>query len=479
MEFIRADFGPDFHWGVSTAAYQIEGAHRADGKGLSIWDVFSQKKRSIAGNHHGNIACDFYNRYPEDIRLMSQMNIPNYRFSIAWSRIFPEGIGYINQKGIDYYNRLIDRCLESGIRPWITLYHWDLPDALQKKGGWTNRDMIHWFSAFAACCIQHFGDRVKHWMVLNEPMVFTGAGYFFGVHAPGKKGLANFLSAAHHAALCQAEGGRLIKSMRSDCKAGTTFSYSHIEPFRNTEKDYIAAVKTDALLNRLFIEPLLGLGYPVKELKILQRIENYYKPGDSARLAFDMDFIGLQNYTRELVRHAPFMPFIKAKIIKAGKRNAVRTQMDWEVYPPAIYHALARWKKYTNIKEIIVTENGAAFPDHCIDGAVNDHQRIQFLQDHIAQVLLAKNEGVRVNGYFVWTLMDNFEWAEGFHPRFGLVHVNFETQERIIKNSGKWYGRFLSRENEPVRSAQLVNGYPAIPPSHAFPDPRSLAAGRQ
>ncbi|HZK63036.1 MAG TPA: family 1 glycosylhydrolase, partial [Puia sp.] len=370
MQVSKADFGPDFHWGVSTAAYQIEGGYSADGKGASIWDVFSQKKKKIFNNHHGNISCDFYNRYPEDIALIAQLNISNYRFSIAWSRILPLGKGAVNQKGIDFYSRLINLCLELDIQPWITLYHWDLPDALEKRGGWTNREMIHWFSDYVECCMQHFGDRVKHWIVLNEPMVFTGAGYFFGIHAPGKKGLANFLSAAHHAALCQAEGGRIIKSLRGGCKVGTTFSYSHVEPYRNTEKDIVAAKKTDALLNRMFIEPLLGMGYPIKEVKILQRIENYYKQGDSAMLAFDMDFLGLQNYTRELVRHAPFTPFVSAKIIKASKRNVEHTLMDWEVYPPAIYHALVRWSKYKNAKEIIVTENGAAFTDTCSAGMV-------------------------------------------------------------------------------------------------------------
>lgn len=444
MLFTKEDFGADFKWGVSTAAYQIEGAHIADGKGLSIWDTFAQKKKKIIDNHNGNIACDFYNRYAEDIALMYELHIPNYRFSISWSRILPQGIGPINHKGIDFYNRIIDFCLELGIEPWITLYHWDLPEALQQKGGWTNREVIHWFGYFTDCCIKQFGDRVKHWMVLNEPMVFTGAGYFLGVHAPGKKGLTNFLSAAHHAALCQAEGGRIIKTLRNDCKVGTTISYSHIEPYSYTDRDIAAAKKVDALLNRMFIEPLLGMGYPTKDLKILQRIERFMHHGDEGKLAFDMDFIGLQNYTRELVSYAPFMPFVRAKIIKANKRNVEHTLMNWEIYPPAIFEALKRIGQYAGIKEIIVTENGAAFKDEPVNGQVNDWQRMAYLQDHVAQVLLAKKEGVNVNGYFVWTLLDNFEWAEGFHPRFGLVYVDFETQQRIVKASGNWYGRFLT-----------------------------------
>ncbi len=444
MLFTKNDFGEDFKWGVSTAAYQIEGGYNADGKGPSIWDTFSHKKKKIFNNDNGNIACDSYHRYAEDISLIYKLNIPNYRFSISWSRILPRGVGALNRKGIDFYNRVIDFCLELGIEPWITLYHWDLPEALQQKGGWANREVIHWFSYYVDCCTKLFGDRVRHWMVLNEPMVFTGAGYFLGVHAPGKKGLSSFLAAAHHAALCQAEGGRIIKSARQDCKVGTTFSYSHIEPYRHyEEKDLKAAVKVDALLNRMFIEPLLGMGYPAKDLKIIERIERFMYPHDEKKLAFDMDFIGLQNYTRELVSHAPLMPFVKAKIIKASKRNVEHTLMDWEVYPRGIYKALKRLNNYKQIKEIIVTENGAAFNDIYEEDMVDDYKRVKFLQDYIAQVLLAKREGIRVNGYFVWTLLDNFEWAEGFYPRFGLVNVDFKTQKRIVKNSGSWYSQFL------------------------------------
>ncbi|MEI7470689.1 MAG: GH1 family beta-glucosidase [Chitinophagaceae bacterium] len=456
MLFTRKDFGDDFKWGVSTAAYQIEGAHAKDGKGSSIWDTFVQKRKKILNQDHGNIACDFYHHYAEDIALLYKLNIPNFRFSLAWSRIFPLGTGAINYKGIDFYNRLIDFCLEVGIDPWVTIYHWDLPDYLHKKGGWTNREIVDWFGEYVATCSKYFGDRVKNWMVLNEPMVFTGAGYFLGVHAPGKKGLSNFLAAAHHATLCQAEGGRILRSLRTDSSIGTTFSYSHIEPARKTdEKDNRAVKKVDALINRFFIEPLLGMGYPTNDFRLLQRIERFMYPQDEKKLAFDMDFIGLQNYTREIVQHNPFMPFIKAKIIKASKRVTNYTLMDWEVYPPSIYEALKQYDRYENIKEIIVTENGAAFTDQITGTTINDDKRVRFLQDYIGQVLLAKNEGVKVNGYFVWTLLDNFEWAEGFHPRFGIVYVDFNTQERIVKNSGKWYSHFL--QNTLTASSELQN----------------------
>jgi beta-glucosidase len=443
MSLKRPDFGHDFHWGVSTAAYQIEGAHDVDGKGLSIWDSFTSQRRKIHDNQHANIACDFYNRYEEDIRLLSELGIPNYRFSIAWSRILPQGTGTVNEMGIDFYNRVIDLCLSYNIKPWITLYHWDLPEALNSKGGWTNREVIHWFGEFVSCCVKRFSDRVDHWMVLNEPMGFTGAGYFLGLHAPGKKGLANFLSAAHHAALCQSEGGRILRSFTSDLRIGTTFSYSHLDPLHDTERDLQAVKRTDALLNRMFIEPLLGMGYPWDDLKVLRRMEKYMKDGDEQKLAFDMDFVGLQNYTREIITHSYFVPFVGAKLIKASKRNVIRTEMNWEVYPESIYRALLRFSKYLKIKEIIVTESGAAFPDTHEDGQVIDQLRIDFLQTHIAQVLRARQEGIPVKGYFVWTLMDNFEWAEGYRPKFGLIHVDLETQTRTIKASGKWYRDFL------------------------------------
>lgn len=439
----KDDFGEGFSWGVSTAAYQIEGGHSLDGKGLSIWDVFVKKKNKIFQNQHGDTACDFYNRYVDDLRLMRSLNIRNYRFSISWSRILPDGVGEVNQKGIDFYNRLIDLSLELGITPWVTLYHWDLPHALELKGGWVNRDIKDWFGRYVSICVKHFGDRVKNWMILNEPVVFTGAGYFFGVHAPGRKGLDSFLAATHHAALAQAYGGKIVRAMQCDSHVGTTFSCSHIEPFRTREKDIMAARKADALLNRLFIEPLLGKGYPTDDLKILNRIERYMQQGDERDLKFNMDFIGIQNYTREVIRYAPFVPMLQAKIVSAKKRKVEMTAMNWEVYPESIYHILKKFNAYENMPPLIITENGAAFPDHVQDGRVVDAKRVAYLQRTIEQVRRAKEEGVEVKGYFLWTFLDNFEWAEGYHPRFGLVYVDFQSQKRIVKSSGHWYADFL------------------------------------
>lgn len=445
MEFVKSEFGPDFTWGVSTAAYQVEGANNSFGKGKSIWDVFTHVKGKIFEGQNGDIACDFYRRYTHDILLMASMGIPNFRFSLSWSRIIPNGTGNVNPEGIEFYNRVIDFCLELNIEPWITLYHWDLPYELEKKGGWTNREIIKWFGDYVELCTRYFGDRVKHWMILNEPMVFTGAGYFLGIHAPGRKGLDSFLASIHHAAMCQAEGGRIVRSMLPKAHVGTTFSCSAIHPATDSKQDIDAAKRVDTLLNRMFAEPLAGLGYPVADLKLLRRLEPFIKDGDESKLAFDMDFIGVQNYTREVIAKSFFTPLIWAKVLKADKRHVDITEMNWEIYPESIYEMLIQFSKYKNFKEIVVTENGAAFPDVLVEGKIHDIKRIEFLKKYMSQVLRAKNQGVNVTGYFVWSFTDNFEWAEGYRPRFGLVYVDFETQERIIKDSGNWFSEMIKK----------------------------------
>ncbi len=436
-------FGGQFHWGVSTAAFQTEGAWNADGKGESIWDNFTHKKGKVKGNQNADTACNFYHHYRQDIDFIKKLGIPNFRFSLSWTRILPQGTGQVNQAGIDFYNNVIDYCIAQGIAPWPTLYHWDLPLALELQGGWTNRNIISWFSDYTAICAEAFGDRVKHWMVMNEPAVFTGAGYFLGIHAPGRRGLRNFLPAVHHAVLSIAAGARKLREILPDADIGTTFSCSHIEPYRDRLSDKQAAIRADALINRLFIEPTLGLGYPVKDLPVLKKLTDYIQPGDEHLMAFDFDFIGLQNYTRELVKYSFFTPYISASLVKAKDRKVPTTEMGWEVYPQAMYEVLKKFNAYPQIKQIYITENGAAFKDVLANERVNDVERTKYLQDNITQVLKARQEGCRVNGYFVWTLTDNFEWAEGYHPRFGLIHVNFETLKRTIKDSGYWYQEFL------------------------------------
>jgi len=439
----KALFGEDFKWGVSTAAFQIEGAYDVDGKGMSIWDAFTAKKGKVLNGHKADVACDFYNNYQADIDLVKKLNIPNFRFSISWTRVLPNGTGEVNQAGIDYYNRVIDTCISQGIEPWVTIYHWDLPLIWEAKGGWTNRGIVGWFTEFVALCAKSFGDRVKYWMVMNEPSVFSGAGYFFGIHAPGRTGLKNFLPVIHHVVLCMVAGAKKLREILPAAIIGTTFSCSYIEPRSDNKRDVKAAKVADALVNRLFIEPVLGLGYPISDMPVLKGLEKFYQPGDEQNMVFDFDFIGLQNYTREIVRYSFFTPYINASLVKAKDRNVDTTVMGWEVYPPAIYHIIKKFDAYPQIKKILITENGAAFPDSLADDEVSDPKRVAYLQNHLREVLKAKQEGCRVEGYFVWTLTDNFEWAEGYHPRFGLVHVDFTTQKRIIKSSGKWYADFL------------------------------------
>lgn len=445
----------EFIWGAATSAYQIEGGKFADGKRSSIWDEFCKRKKSIVNNQNGDKTCEFYYHYKEDIRLLSNLNINNFRFSVSWPRVMPLGPGFINQRGLDFYDRLTDYCLENNVDPWVTLYHWDLPQELEEKGGWTNRDIIQWFSEYTAIIVNRLGDRVKHWMVLNEPGVFTGAGYFLGVHAPGRKGIDNYFPALHHAALTQAEGIKTIRATFSDAHIGTTFSCSPITPLNpNSVEDRLAVKKTDALINRLFIEPLLGYGYPTDTLPFLNKMEPYIKGNDLENLVAIPDFIGIQNYTREVVSHSKFMPYLNAKIMDAKSRNVERTIMNWEIYPDSIYEMIKQFNQYKEVKELYITENGAAFKDRIIDGKINDEKRVNYLKSYIEQVLRAKQEGLKIDGYFVWSLLDNFEWSEGYTPRFGIIHVDFETQHRTIKKSGKWYSSFIKDYKE--RSNSII-----------------------
>ena len=445
-ELRRSEFGPDFQWGVATAAYQIEGGWDADGKGESVWDHFTHRKGKIKNNENADVSCDFYHRYESDLGIMKSMAIPNNRFSLSWSRLFPEGIGRKNEAGFDFYDRVIDKCLELGIKPWVTLYHWDLPQALEEKGGWTNREVVNWFTEYADAATRRYGDRVKNWMVLNEPLAFTSLGYFIGMHAPGRKGLGKFLRAAHHTSMVQGEGGRLIRANVSGANSGSTFSASHVEPKSDKPKHRRATERLDKLLNRLYLEPTLGMGYPTENFPALDKIHRYVKPGDMEKLEFDFDFHGLQNYTREVIKKS-IIPYVWANFVKPHKRGVPEddiTLMGWEVYPEGIYKLLKKFAEYPKIKKILVTENGCAFEDHVEGDRVKDPKRTQFIKDYLGQVLRAKKEGVPVEGYFIWTFMDNFEWAEGYHPRFGLVHVDFETQKRTIKDTGLWYRDFLN-----------------------------------
>ncbi|MEI6610410.1 MAG: GH1 family beta-glucosidase [Deltaproteobacteria bacterium] len=441
MNFKKSDFGENFIWGVAQASYQTEGAWNSDGKGISIWDTFSQKKGKVERNETGNIATDFYHKFEQDLNLLKSLNFKHFRFSLSWPRIFPKGIGEINEKGVKYYHNVIDKCLELGIEPWVTIYHWDLPQELEDKGGWTNRQIIDWFSEYTNFVSKEYGSKVKNWMILNEPLSFTLTGYMIGTMAPGRKGFSSFRKAVHHANLCQAEGGRIVRINVPDANIGTTHFTSYIEPYR--QKDKKAAERVDALINRIFIEPSLGMGYPVDSWKFLKSMSKVMLPGDIEKMKFDFDFIGLQYYFRSVVKRA-LIPNIWAKEIPANKRGAIANEIKGEVYPEGFYKMIKQIRSYESIKKIIVTENGSCFNDELIDGKISDDERIEYFKSHLQQILKAQKEGMNISGYFVWSLTDNFEWEKGLRPRFGLIYVNYNTLERYIKNSGFWFRELLA-----------------------------------
>ena len=444
--FTAKDFGKNFQWGVAIAAAQNEGAADQYGKAPSIWDRFSKRVGKINGGARTDITSDFYHRFKDDLLLAKALGFSVFRFSISWSRILPDGIGKINKEGIIFYQQLIDECLKLGLTPYITLYHWDLPYELEKKGGWTNYLVTKWFTRFVTVCAEAYGDKVKHWIIMNEPFGFTSLGYMLGKHAPGKKGLDNFLPAIHHAALAQADGGRTIRKLVKDAHVGTTFSFSRIIPYTQKKEDMAAANRLDILMNRLFIEPTLGKGYPRDEsIPFLEKLHIINKSWKyTERLKFDFDFIGVQYYFPVVVRHNNLIPLIQLSQVKAKSRKAPYTAMGWDVDAESFYKMIKRIWLYGGVKEIIITENGAYYKDVVKNGVIDDKERIQYFKDHLHAVLKAKKEGVNVKGYFAWTLTDNFEWSEGFKARFGLVHVDFKTQLRTIKNSGYWWRDFLS-----------------------------------
>jgi len=440
-ELRRELFGDTFHWGVTTSAYQTEGAWNIDGKGESNWDRFSRNHSKIKDQSNADISCDFYDNYNSDLQLLKSLNFKNFRFSIGWSRVIPHGTGSINQKGIDFYNRVIDACLTLGIKPWVTLYHWDLPQALEDKGGWTNRDILGWFSEYADLCTRKFGDRVNDWIVINEPAAFTTFGYLTGLHAPGERGINKYLAAVHHATLCQSLGGRVIRNNLPNAHIGTAISCSYVEPYKHHPRHEKAAKRIDVLLNRMFIEPILGMGYPMTDLPFLKKLEKFHVAGDEEKLKFDFDFIGLQNYFR-VVGKPGLIPFIWASQKKPDKDKSELTELGWEVWPEGIYKSIMQFSKYP-IKEIIITENGAAYHDELNADTVHDVKRTKYFREYLNNVLRAKKEGANVTGYFAWTLVDNFEWSFGYGPRFGIVYNDFKTQQRIVKDSGLWFREFL------------------------------------
>ena len=435
-------FPDDFIWGTATSSYQIEGAYDEDGRGESIWDRFSHTPGKIADGTTGDIAADHYHRYPEDIAIMQQIGVGAYRFSIAWPRILPQGRGAVNQKGLDFYNRLVDALLEAGITPYPTLYHWDLPQTLQDEGGWTVRSTAEAFAEYAAVVARSLGDRVRNWMTLNEPHVSAVDGYLKGEHAPGHTDLDEMLAAAHHLLLGHGLALPVLREIVPDGAFGIVYNLSMQMPASNSDADRKAAYHADGTLNRWFLDPLAGRGYPCDVIADLGRPMDFVQDGDLSIIAQPIDFLGINYYARGVVR-SEAIPESENDPPHTIASDDV-TSMGWEVYPDGLYDILCRVHFDYRFPKLFVTENGAAYDDVVgPDGQVDDPERIRYLRGHLTSVARAIAAGVPVRGYFEWSLLDNFEWGRGLSKRFGIVYVDFETLERIPKASAAYYGRVI------------------------------------
>jgi beta-glucosidase len=445
-------FPKGFFWGTATASYQVEGAWNEDGKGESIWDRFAHSPGKVKNGDTGDSACDSYHRWREDIALMQSMNLNSYRFSISWPRIQPTGVGAANSKGIEYYSRIVDALLEAHIRPFVTLFHWDLPQALGDSGGWTNRDTAGRYADYVQMVAQALGDRVSDWMLFNEPSVFTYSGYLEGRHAPGHKSLLDFLRATHVVNLAQGGGFHALKAARPAARVGTAFSMSACEPATESDEDKLAAERTHAITNTWFLEPALDGRYP-EAFTFLPEAVMRIKSGDMEKTRASLDFIGINLYYRIIAsaiggveRVTSPQDWLFPVKMEAGRQGPT-TDFGWEVWPKALYDMITRITRDYNRPVIEVTESGCSFndgPDG--NGEIRDLRRIAYHREYLAAVSRAIADGADVRGYHAWSLLDNFEWAEGYSQRFGLTYVDFKTKRRIIKDSGKWYAR-VAAEN--------------------------------
>ncbi|HAZ31458.1 MAG TPA: beta-glucosidase, partial [Dehalococcoidia bacterium] len=417
--------------------YQIEGAWNEDGKEESIWDRFSHTSGNIKNDDSGDIACDHYHRYKEDVALMKELGLRAYRFSISWPRVLPKGRGNINKPGLDFYHRLIDELLGAGIEPWLCLYHWDLPQSLQDKGGWANRDIVQHFASYTALIARQFGDRVKKWVVLNEPAVVAVAGHLQGIHAPGIRDVNAFLKVSHHLLLSQGKAIQVLRDINPNFEVGTALNLSPVYPISSNSKDQEAASRLDECWNRWYLDPLFKGEYPPFAEKMINPTKE-----DMVVIHQPLDFLGVNYYHRLLVAHDPTEPLIGARLIP---RSAFVTEMGWEIYPDGMYEILMRLKREYNDPVLYITENGAAFDDKVKrNGEIQDDDRVAFLRDHMVAAYRALKEGARLRGYLVWSIMDNFEWAEGYVKRFGLVHVDYRTLKRTPKKSAHWYKQLIA-----------------------------------
>jgi beta-glucosidase len=452
-------FPEGFAWGTATASYQIEGGVAEGGRGQSIWDTFAHTPGNVLGGDTGDEACDHYHRYAEDVALMADLGITHYRFSLAWPRLQPEGTGALNPEGVDFYSRLIDALLAKGIQPWITLYHWDLPQALENAGGWPDRTTAYRFADFAARVHDKLADRVRFWTTLNEPWCSAFLGYAEGRHAPGRQDHTAAMRAVHHLLLGHGLAVEEMRTQNRNSSFGITLNLSPVNAATDSAEDQDAARRIDGLMNRVFLDPLLHGRYPADVLEDVRPVTacTHREPGDERIIAQPLDVLGINYYSRHVVRSGSRprvwspgqqpSPWVGSSDVEPVPRGLPTTEMGWEIDPGGLYDILTRVHRDYGPRSVYVTENGAAFADEPgPDGTVPDPDRVRYLDRHFQAAHRAIADGVDLRGYFVWSMMDNFEWALGYSKRFGLFYVDYETQRRIPKDSAHWYAQ-VTRNN--------------------------------
>jgi beta-glucosidase len=446
MTIDSSSFPSDFVWGAATASYQIEGAAHEDGRGESVWDRFCATPGKVRGGDTGDVACDFYHRYRDDVQLMKALGLDAFRFSIAWPRIIPSGRGKANEAGLDFYDRLVDELLANGIEPFATLFHWDSPQVLEEEGGWRARSTAEAFVEYTEVVANRLGDRVRHWITHNEPWVYAWIGHEWGRHAPGHESEAEAVAVAHHHLLSHGWSVDAIRRAAPDARVGITLNLAQAYPATDTPEDEAAAWKVDGQSNRWFLDPIFRGSYPADLLERNELVAPVLQDGDLETISTPIDFLGVNNYFRFLIGAGADGPKMERN------PDAEYTDMDWEVYPEGLRKLLVRLAKDYSPPAIYITENGAAFPDiRSHDGHVHDLERTAYLESHVAAVAQAIADGSPVRGYFGWSLLDNFEWAEGYSKRFGIVYIDYPTLERVPKDSFYWYRDLIASRRGATR----------------------------
>ena len=446
-------FPPDFVWGAATASYQIEGAAREDGRGESVWDRFCATPGKVRNGDSGDVACDFYHRFRDDVALMRELGLDAFRFSIAWPRVLPNGRGRVNKAGLDFYDRLVDELLAHGIEPFATLFHWDTPQALEDAGGWPARATAEAFVEYAEAVAGRLGDRVRYWITHNEPWVCAWIGHAWGQHAPGRTSESDAVATAHHLLLSHGWAVDAIRRAASDAQVGLTLNLAHAYPASDTPEDEAAAWQVDGEGNRWFLDPIFRGAYPADLLERNELVAPFVRDGDLEAMAAACDFLGINNYFRFLVSGGDGGPRMERN------PEADHTDMGWEVYPEGLRRLLVRVAEDYAPPAIYITENGAAFGDvRSHDGRIHDPERTEFIASHIDAVAAAVADGAPVKGYFVWSLLDNFEWAHGYSKRFGVIYIDYPTLERVPKDSFYWYRDSIASRRTAPRPSPIATG---------------------